>query len=85
MTFTAGQTVATAPVPITDDSEVEDTEIFTATLSTTDSNVVFGEDTATVTILDNDGIYIVYEAKFPVYTEFFLFQWLLALIQPSTL
>ena len=56
MTFTAGQTVATAPVPITDDSVVEDTEMFTATLSTTDSNVVFGEDSATVTILDNDGI-----------------------------
>ena len=59
MTFTAGQTVATAPVPITDDSVVEETEMFTATLSTTDSNVVFGQDTATVTILDNDGIHSV--------------------------
>ena len=47
--------MATASVPITDDSVVEDTEIFTATLSTTDSNVMFGEDIATVTILDDDG------------------------------
>ena len=56
VTFTAGQTVATASVPIIDDPEVEDTEMFNATLSTTDSNVAFGQDTATVTILDNDGI-----------------------------
>ena len=55
MTFTAGQTVATAPVPITDDSVVEEIEMFTATLSTDDSNVMFGEDTATVTIVDDDG------------------------------
>ena len=55
MTFIAGQTVASAPVPIIDDTSEEDTENFTATLSTDDSNVMFGEDTATVTILDDDG------------------------------
>ena len=55
MTFTAGQTVATVSVSITDDNIVEDTEMFTATLSTTDSNVMFGEDTASITVLDDDG------------------------------
>ena len=55
VTFTAGQTVASAPVRIIDDTSEEDTENFTATLSTDDSNVMFGEDTATVTIIDDDG------------------------------
>ena len=43
------------PINITDDLDVEDTEIFNATLSTTHSNVMFGDDLATITILDNDG------------------------------
>ena len=42
-------------INITDDLDVEDTEIFNATLSTTHSNVMFGDDLATITILDNDG------------------------------
>ena len=33
--------------------------MFTATLTTTDSNVVIGADTATVTILDNDRKYLI--------------------------
>ena len=37
-----------------DDSNIEDTETFTATLSTSESNVTIGDDTATVTILDDD-------------------------------
>ena len=55
VTFTAGQTDTTVEVPIIDNSVVEDTEIFTAQLSTTNPNVMFGEDSASVTILDNDG------------------------------
>ena len=37
-----------------DDSNIEDTETFTASLSTSESNVTIGDDTATVTILDDD-------------------------------
>ena len=54
VTFTPGQIAATVEVPITDDSVSEDTEMFSAVLSTTNPNVMFGEDTASVTILDND-------------------------------
>ena len=55
VTFLPGETSAQVQVPITDDSILEDTENFSATLSTTDSNIVFGDDTAFVTILDNNG------------------------------
>ena len=54
VTFGPDQTSASYPVPIVDDSNIEDTETFTATLSTTESNVNIGDDTATVTILDDD-------------------------------
>ena len=53
--FFPRETSAQVQVPITDDSILEDTEVFTATLSTTDPHVVFGDDTAFVTILDNNG------------------------------
>ena len=43
------------PINITDDLNVEDIEIFNAMLSTTHPNVRFGDDLATITILDNDG------------------------------
>ena len=57
VTFAPGQTVASVSVPITDDNTVESTEMFSATLTATQSNVVvIGEDTATVTILDGDGM-----------------------------
>ena len=54
VTFRPDQTSASYPVPIVDDSNIEDTETFTATLSTTESNVNIGDDTATLTILDDD-------------------------------
>ena len=47
-------TSASYPVPIVDDSTIEDTETFTASLNTTESIVNIGDDTATVTILDVD-------------------------------
>ena len=56
VTFAPGQTVESVNVPITDDNTVESTEMFTATLTTTQSNVMIGGDTATVTILDDDGM-----------------------------
>ena len=52
--FFAGETIAQARVPITDDSIVEDTEHFTAVMTSTNPNVVIGDDTVTVTILDNN-------------------------------
>ena len=55
VTFGPDVTSASYSVPIVDDSIIEDTETFTATLSTTESNVSIGDDTATVTILDDDG------------------------------
>ena len=55
VTFGPGQIIASYSVPIVDDSNIEDTEIFTATLSTTESNYVHIIDsTAIVTILDDD-------------------------------
>ena len=54
VTFASGVTRATYPVPIVDDSDIEDPEIFTASLSTTDPNVIIVDGTATVTIVDND-------------------------------
>ena len=56
MTFSPGNTIAQARVPITDDSIVEDIEHFTALMTTNNPNVVIGDDTATVTILDNNGL-----------------------------
>ena len=54
VTFDPDQMSASHSVPIVDDSNIEDTETFTATLSTTESGVTIGDDTATVTILDDD-------------------------------
>ena len=42
------------PVPIENESNIEDTEMFTATLSTTESKVNIGDGTATATILDDN-------------------------------
>ena len=55
VTFGPDQTSASYSVPILDDSNIEDTEIFTASLSTTESGVNIVDGTATVTILDDDG------------------------------
>ena len=54
VTFGPGDMEAQVQILITDNSVVEDTEEFSATLSTSQSNVVFGSDTATVLILDDD-------------------------------
>ena len=55
VTFAPGQTMASVSVVIVDDSDRESTEMFSATLTTTESNVMIGNGTATVTILDDDG------------------------------
>ena len=55
VTIAPGLTTASVSVPIVDDSSVESTEMFTATLTTTESNVMIGIGIATVTILDDDG------------------------------
>ena len=55
VTFESGDSVAEADVPITNDNVVEDTEEFTAVLTTSADNARIGEDTATVIILDNAG------------------------------
>ena len=57
VTFGRREVWASVNVAIVDDSNIEDTEMFSATLTTTDSNVVIGADTATVTILDDDREY----------------------------
>ena len=60
VTFLPGETSAQVQVPITDDSILEGTEVFSATLSTTDPDVVFGDGTAFVTILDNNGMFLYF-------------------------
>ena len=55
VTFEAGVTQTTVSVPITDDSAIENNEMFTASLSSTETNVTIGDGTATITILDSDG------------------------------
>ena len=60
VTFPPGTTFVTVQVPITDDNVLESSEQFTATLSTSDADVVFGADTAFITILDNNGKCCVY-------------------------
>ena len=54
VTFDPDQMSASYSVPIVGDINIEDTETFIATLSTTDSDVNIVDDTATVTILDDD-------------------------------
>ena len=54
VTFGPGVTSASHSVPIVDDSDPESDENFAAILSTTESNVNIGGDTAIVTILDDD-------------------------------
>ena len=52
--FRPDQTSASYSVPIVDDSNIEDTETFTATLNTTESNVNISDETANVFIVDDD-------------------------------
>ena len=43
-------------VNVPDDSTVESMDMFSTTLTTTESNVIIGVDIASVTILDGDGM-----------------------------
>ena len=54
VTFLPGQTTASVSVSIVDDSNIEDTEMFSATLAGVSNVVIGSDDTATVTILDDD-------------------------------
>ena len=64
VTFEPGVTSLPVPVTINDDSEIEADEIFTAVLTTSEQDVMIGEDIATVTIIDTDGKNILVLAKF---------------------
>ena len=55
VTFFAGMTEATVQVTIINDNTQELTEEFSAVVTTEDPNVSIDEDTAAITILDNDG------------------------------
>ena len=54
VTFLPGESTASVSVSIVDDSNIEDTEMFTATLTAVSNVVIGNDDTATVTILDDD-------------------------------
>ena len=55
MTFGAQQITASVSVPITNDFNIENTEVFHGALTTLEQNVEIGEDTADITIIDEDG------------------------------
>ena len=55
VTFSAGQRSASVSVPITNDTEIEASEVFSGSLSAVTENVVIGPDPAYVTIMDDDG------------------------------
>ena len=44
-------------VGILDDGDVEDSETFTLSLSSSNNNIVYSNRNATVTIVDNDGTF----------------------------
>ena len=55
VTFSAGQSNASVSVPISNDNVIEDSEMFSGSLSAVTENVDIGADTANVTIMDDDG------------------------------
>ena len=55
MMIILSQALTSVSVPILEDLTVESDEIFSAVLTSTHPNVVLGEHTATITIVDNDG------------------------------
>ena len=57
VTFLPGGSTASVMVSIVDDSNIEDTEMFSATLTAVSNVVIGSDDTATVTILDDDREY----------------------------
>ena len=54
VTFLPGESTASVSVSIVDDSNIEDTEKFSATLTAVSNVVIGNDDTATITILDDD-------------------------------
>ena len=65
LTFSPGVNESCTTVfPIVDDSVLESDEVFSVTLSTTDSDVSLDPASATVTILDNDGKTILFVIDF---------------------
>ena len=56
VTFSSGQTSAQMQVPIKDDPTFEETETFTVKVTTTNLNVMFGDDSASIKILDNGNL-----------------------------
>ena len=55
MTFEPGVTRASVTVPIINDNVVEEEESFNGRLHSTEPDISIGEDTAIVTIEDDDG------------------------------
>ena len=55
VTFSAGQSNTSVSVPITNDNVIEDSEMFSGSLSAVTENVDIVADTANVTIMDDDG------------------------------
>ena len=60
LTFMAGgATSRLVVIPLVDDSVLESSEYFTVLLVSSSQRVTVGQATANVTILDNDGKYII--------------------------
>ena len=57
VTFGPGENTASVSVSIVEESNIEDTEMFSAVLTTVSSVVIGSDDTATVTIVDDDREY----------------------------
>ena len=57
VTFGPGESAASVSVSIVDDSNIEDTEMFSATLTAVSNVVIGSDDTATITIIDDDREY----------------------------
>ena len=58
VTFQTGETEARVRVQISNDLLIESSETFLGLLTSSESNVMIGDGTATVTILDNDGYHL---------------------------
>ena len=58
VTFQTGETEARVRVQISNDLLIESSETFLGLLTSSESNVMIGDGTATVTILENDGYHL---------------------------
>ena len=54
VTFLSGESTASVSVSIVEDSNIEDTERFSVPLTAVSNVVIGNDDTATITILDDD-------------------------------